>query len=114
MNASSIARHYGSLTPEERFRLIFAAGASGDEAERDRLVRAGGRITLSMQDHAPYAHAFDELALLVFLELLEEAARYLDALTRADDVDEFFGGDEQEEDSGRGGESTEGELSATA
>ena len=49
-------------------------------------MNAGGRITLSMPDHAPYAHAFDELALLIFIELLEEAAGYLDAFARADDT----------------------------
>jgi hypothetical protein len=65
VNANAVARHYSNLTAEERFRLILAAGASGDEAERDRLVSAGQRITLSVQDHAPYAHAFDELAFLV-------------------------------------------------
>jgi hypothetical protein len=73
-----LARHYGNLTPDERFRLIVAAGARGDKLEQDRLVRAGQRITLSVQDHAPYAHALNELALLVYLELLEDAAHYLD------------------------------------
>jgi hypothetical protein len=95
MNANAVAKlHYGSLTPEERFRLILAAGARGDEAEQSRLVNAGGRITLSMQDHAPYAHAFDELALLVFIELLDAAAFYLDAFQWADDVSDIFEGDD--------------------
>jgi hypothetical protein len=82
MKDHRIARHYGSLTPEERFRLIVAAGARGDEVEQARLVRAGQRITLSVQDHAPYAHAFEELALMVYLELLEEATHYLELFTR--------------------------------
>ena len=64
MTAAALARQYGSLTPEERFRLIFAAAARDDEAERDRLARAGGRIHLSLSDHAPHALAFGELALL--------------------------------------------------
>ena len=71
-----------SLTPEERFRLILAASGRGDEAERDRLVNAAERITLSMPDHSPFAHAFSELALLVFVEMLEDAARYNDAFAR--------------------------------
>jgi hypothetical protein len=54
------------LAPEERFRLILAAGARGDEAERDRLRHSGERITLRMEDHAPWAHAFDELAMIEF------------------------------------------------
>ena len=32
MNANAVAKHYGSLTPEERFSLILAAGARGDES----------------------------------------------------------------------------------
>jgi hypothetical protein len=100
MNATALAKNYGSLTPEERFRLILAAGARGDDAERERLVKAGGRITLSMQDHAPYAHAFNELARLVFIELLEEAGRYLDAFARSDDTRDLHGKNNEEEGSG--------------
>jgi hypothetical protein len=84
MKADVLARHYRLLTPEERFRLMLAAGARGDKAEQDRLVRAGQRITLSVQDHAPYAHAFEELARMIYLELLEEAAQYFDHFARAD------------------------------
>jgi len=82
MKAPPLAKNYGSLTPEERYWLILAASGRGDVAERDRLVRASGTITLSMQDHTPYAHAFDELALQAFLELLEEAARYREHFER--------------------------------
>jgi hypothetical protein len=87
MNANALAGNYGRLTPEECFRLILAAGARGDKAEQDRLVNAGGRITFSTPDHTPYARAFDELAKLTFLELLEEAARYDDAWARAGDAE---------------------------
>jgi hypothetical protein len=90
MNANGIAKHYGSLMPEERFRLILAASGRGDEAERDRLAHAGPRITLTMPDHSAYGHAFEELALLVFLELLEEAARYHDTNERAGDALDTF------------------------
>src|SRR6516162_9320781 len=99
MKANVVARHYGSLTPEECFRLILAAGSRGDKAEQDRFVRAGQRITLSVQDHAPYAHAFDELARLVFLELLEETAKYFDLFARADDAQDVID-DEEDEDEG--------------
>jgi len=87
MNANAAAKHYDRLTGEERFRLILAAGARGDAAEQNRLINSGLRITLSASDHAPYAEAFDELALAIFVELLEEAARYLDAFHRADEAD---------------------------
>lgn len=86
MNTKTLAKHYGCLTPEQRFRLLVAAGARGDEAERTRLISAGGRISISVQDHAPHAHAFHELSLLTFIELLEAAADYLDAFSWADDA----------------------------
>jgi hypothetical protein len=81
MNAQTLAKHYDTLTPEERFRLIFAAGAREDMAERDRLLKAGNRITLSMQDHAPYAHSYEELAMLVYIELLEDSASYMETFS---------------------------------
>lgn len=89
MNTKTITRHYASLTPEERFRLIVAAGARGDKAEQGRLVSAGRRITLSMQDHAPHAHAFSALSLHTFIELLADAADYFEALHRPDDATDF-------------------------
>jgi hypothetical protein len=110
MNANTLAKHYGGLTPEERFRLILAASARGDEAERNRLARAGSRITLSLRDHAPYAEAFDELALLIFIELLVEAARYLEALDWADDASDGLGAEDAEEE----GDEAEEESTATA
>jgi len=89
MKANAVARNYGCLTPEERFRLIMVANGRGDDAERERLVNAGGRITLSMFDHAPLVHAFDEIALLVFVELLAEASSYLESFHRVDDASEW-------------------------
>ncbi len=97
MNASAVAKHFDCLTPEERFRLILAASARGDEAERDRLVRMGDRITLSMPQHAPYAHALEELSWLTFVELLEEAALFQDALVRTDETRNAFASDAEEE-----------------
>src|SRR5436305_2555325 len=86
MNTNGIARNYDTLTPQERFRLILAASGRGDEAERERLVNAGRRITLSLYDHSPHVCAFDDLARLVFIDLVEEAARYSDAWARADEA----------------------------
>jgi hypothetical protein len=51
-----------------------------------------------MQDHAPYAHAFNDLALLTFVELLEEAASYQEAFAIADDTCDTFDADEAEEE----------------
>jgi hypothetical protein len=44
MNASTVAKNYPNLTPEARFRLIFAAKGRGDEAEADRLETAARLI----------------------------------------------------------------------
>jgi hypothetical protein len=88
MNMNAVARNYASLTPDERFRLILAAGGRGDEAERDRLIRAGGRLTLSFPDHAPFAQAFNELSGLTYMELLDDAARYLECFDFADEAAE--------------------------
>lgn len=88
MNTNAVAKNYACLTPEERFRLILAAGGRGDDAEQDRLCNAGQRINLSMPDHSPWSHAFDELAVTVFLEMLEEAAKHRDAFERWCDADE--------------------------
>src|SRR5262245_16584313 len=96
IDTKALARHYANLTPEERFRLILAAGSRGDKAERDRLVNSGGRIALSLQDHAPYAIAFEELASLVFIDFLEEAACYWEAFARADDAHDLLGYDDEE------------------
>jgi hypothetical protein len=87
MKAPPLAKNYKCLTPEERFRLIMAAAGRRDEAERDRLIRAGGRITLSMPDHAPFVDALNALAMHVFIDLLEEAARYHDAFDRLDSAE---------------------------
>jgi hypothetical protein len=70
------------LTPEERFWLILAAGTRRDDAEQERLKATASRVTYSTQDYAPYARAFEELALLIYIELLDMAAAYLDAFAR--------------------------------
>jgi hypothetical protein len=100
MNANTFIKDYSRLTPEERFRLILAASGRGDEAERDRLGRAGRKISLSMQDHSPYALALNELGLLAFIELLDDAGRYFDGFTLSVKYDSSSAddpGDEAEE-----------------
>jgi hypothetical protein len=102
MKASPLAKNYSLLTPEERFRLILAASGRGDEAERDRLAHAGERIRLSMPDHAPFAQAFNDLSLMTFMELLEEAASYQQAFAITDNL----GADQAEKESDDGVEET--------
>ncbi len=79
MNAKSVAKHYDFLTPLERFRLILAAGVRQDAAEQRRLENAGQWVTQTAPEHTPFARAFDELAILTFMKLIEEAAWYEDA-----------------------------------
>jgi hypothetical protein len=98
MNANGVVKNYDLLTGEERFLLIFAASGRGDEVERDRLARAAPRITLSLQDHAPYAHAFLDLAFFTFIELVEEAARYFDTFPRAKDTPGGLGNEDEEDE----------------
>jgi hypothetical protein len=93
MKLNAVAKRYDKLTAEERFCLILAAGARGDEAERNRLVNAGGCTTLSIPDHAPYAHALDDLAMPTFMGLVEMAASYLEAF-------HLLGDDDRSEDAG--------------
>jgi hypothetical protein len=106
MKAAPLAKNYKCLTPEERFRLILAASGRGDDTERDRLAHGGGKITLSLPDHAPYAQAFNDLAFLTFIELLEEAAHYQEAFALTDK----FGDDEDEEESEDGSEETDAQV----
>lgn len=89
MNAAAVARNYSALTPEERFRLIVAANDRGDEAESSRLCRAAEKLHLSTPDHTPWSHAFEEMATLVFIELLEEVSRHQEAFQRWSNADEF-------------------------
>jgi hypothetical protein len=85
MNSNGFAKHYDKLTPEERFRLIMAAGTRGDEAETDRLTRAAKRISISMPDHSPYVDAFQELILVAYIEMLDSAAFYRECNERFHD-----------------------------
>jgi hypothetical protein len=107
MNTNALAKQYHKLTAEERFRLILAASDRGDEGERERLAQAGGHLTVSIQDHAPYAHAFQDIGKLTYLDLLETAARYFDAFDThrneardeaATDLDDEAGEYDAEED----------------
>jgi hypothetical protein len=82
MNTVNLARNYAVLTPEERFRLIVAAGGRGDDAEQSRLCQAGKSISLRMPDYSPWSHAFEELTMVVLLELLDDVARHHEAFER--------------------------------
>jgi hypothetical protein len=84
VNTKALSNHYSQLSAEERFQLILAARSRNDEAERERLENAGKRITMTMPDHSPYTHAFQELQIAMYVELLEDAAFLHDCNARAE------------------------------
>jgi hypothetical protein len=100
MNADALAKMYGTLTPEERFRLILAASGRGDEAEAKRLAMAGERVSFSFAGHMPYSQGFRDLADLTAFELLEDAAEYLES---------FHDWDDEEDEESEDGDSDDGD-----
>ena len=52
MSRNGLHRHYGKLSPQERFRLDVLAMARGDEQESERLVSSCPRFTYDMNDRA--------------------------------------------------------------
>jgi hypothetical protein len=90
MTADPLAKMYGTLTPQERFRLILAASGRGDDAEAKRLAMAGDRVCFSFAGHMPYAMGFRELSDMVLFELLDDAAEYLESFhdLREEDADD--------------------------
>jgi hypothetical protein len=84
VNTKTLANHYSQLSAEERFRLILAACSRNDEAEADRLRNVGKRIALSILDHSPYVDAFQDLLFVNYIDLLEDAALYLESIALRD------------------------------
>ncbi|CAK9076489.1 Phage protein, partial [Durusdinium trenchii] len=94
----AIANKYDVLTPEERLGLIIAAGARGDDSEQDRLIRAAQMTYIPANDYVPYAHSLREVSMMAFVDLLEEAARYQEAILRIGSIIELDDEDEDEEE----------------
>lgn len=93
MTVTGLAKQYDVLTAEERFRLILSASGRGDDADRDRLVRSAPTITSTMPHHSPFAQAFEDVASFTFMELVDDAARFLDMLNRSGAATDLFGDD---------------------
>lgn len=85
MRDTPLHQLYSAFTPEERFRLIYAAGSRDDSTEQSRLRQSGGTVTRSFAAHVPSAHAFLELSQTYFLFLLEESLLYRDLMLLKDD-----------------------------
>jgi hypothetical protein len=112
MDANALARNYGRLTPEERWRLIVAADARGDAAEENRLANAAQRLHFSSPDFSPYGKAFFEVALVVFIELLDEAARCDEFWLRADAHDPFSDDEDEVADGDEAGDDPDAQAGA--
>ena len=57
MNTKNLATRYSQLSVEERFRLIVAAWARGDDAERQRFKNASKHKPLSYKDYIRRTHS---------------------------------------------------------
>jgi hypothetical protein len=83
MNDRVLTRHYDKLTAHERFALILAAAARGDEAERARLLDSAPRSAYRLPHHWGVTESFLLLSKLHFMKLLELAADYLESFATA-------------------------------
>jgi hypothetical protein len=83
---STLSNIYQYLTAEERFRLVLAAAARGDFAERDPLSQSSKLVPLQVQDYRPWAEAFTELATTIFMEMVEIAHRHRETIREWVDV----------------------------
>lgn len=87
MNTARLARLYDRLTADERFALLLAAAARGDEAERDRLVDAAPRVAVRVPDTFPRSMAFREVMDQHRMERLSVAALLFRAHAQAADAE---------------------------
>lgn len=85
MNKHRLNPLYDRIQPQERFRLIYAASARDDMAEYYRLIDAAPRKRVSVPDYFGASRAFDEVSMLIFIELVDDARAYVESRERADD-----------------------------
>ena len=80
MNSGQLSKHYSVLTAAERFPLMLAADARGDEAEFARLVTSAQQVAVKVSHTFGRAMAFREVHEYYRLMRLELAALYFNAL----------------------------------
>jgi hypothetical protein len=81
MNFNRIAGYYDQLDPMERLAAIEAAESRGDDAERQRLIRAAPRLAWTLPDYAGLSLAHLHLMQVGHAQLLTLAARFFWALS---------------------------------
>jgi hypothetical protein len=87
MNNDRLAKSYATLTPAERWSLIMAASARGDEQECHRLATAAPSVTYQAPHHFALATAFRELCASHRLKVLDLAGWYLYGYSSAQATD---------------------------
>jgi hypothetical protein len=92
MKPPTLTDQYDKLSAKERFRLIMAAMERGDETDLMAITKAAQNGNMLLSDHSPYCMAFMDLAPLVYIDLVEEAAEYRESWERA----RFFHDDEEQ------------------
>jgi len=80
MNSHGLARLYDRLTPQERLPLLVAAGARGDVAERDRLLRSAPTVGFRIPDYYGWVEGLHMAAEQYLLTQLSTAGTYWQAL----------------------------------
>jgi hypothetical protein len=76
MTTAKLAKLYDQLTPRERLPLLIAAGRRGDDAERERLIRAAPRVSYRVTDYHGLADAMQLVVMWHLVERLDLGARY--------------------------------------
>jgi hypothetical protein len=84
MNTHDLTRHYDQLTAQERFALLLAAEARGDQREFRQLMDTAPRKNYSVPHHAPLVDVFLDVSKMFFMKLLEAASCYLDSFPLPD------------------------------
>jgi hypothetical protein len=107
---NTLHKHYDALEPEERFRLLLRAAGRGDDLERERLLRAGERLTFSVADVATFARAFEEVSTTLFTEVLADAGSLFEALRYCDDPCDEGDGDLDDESEDADDEEDESDI----
>jgi hypothetical protein len=87
MNTNGVAKYYGALSAEERFRMLLAASARGDELEIDRLHRSAKRLHFSVHDTTGYLLGTSEAIMWLMTQRLKLALCMTETLFHAAEMD---------------------------
>jgi hypothetical protein len=86
MNMNAITKHYDKLTTRERFGLLVAAGARGDDTDRAALLASAPRKTWSIPTTNGFAEAFTFLSMFHIMTMQENSTLYNLLLDMDEDI----------------------------